>query len=123
MKKLIVATVLSFVTATAASSAPTFVISNEVSHPSRCLNVINPVTGQYLRQAEIDTTDMMEYLTENGFEKVSKKRGPCQTTFSAKHDAAHVVFVFSTLSGEFVGLDATKFEAGAVLPKIDGINF
>jgi hypothetical protein len=123
MKHIAAAIAMSIASVTAVSASPVFEISEEVSHPSLCLNVINPVTGRYLRQADIDTTKMMEYMGANGFEKVTKKRGPCQTTYTSKTDDALVTFVFSTMSGEFVGLDATKFKAGAVLPKIDGIKF
>jgi hypothetical protein len=123
MKNIAAAIAMSIASVTAVSASPVFEVSKEVSHPSLCLNVINPVTNQYLRQAEIDTTKMMEYLGAKGFKEVSKKRGPCQTTYTSKTEGALVMFVFSTLSGEFVGLDATKSNADFELPKIDGIKF
>jgi hypothetical protein len=103
MKHFIAAAVLALATSSTASASSDITISNDRSSATGCVNVINPFTGSYLRQAEIDTSEMLDYLGRNGFKEVVKKVGPCQTWFTVEDERADIYFVYSTLDGEFVG--------------------
>jgi hypothetical protein len=121
MKRTFLAIAVAVTSASGAFASSDLTISSESSSPNGCLNVMNPISGKFFRQAEIDTSEMMDYLGQNGFKKVVKKRGACQTTFSATSDRADVNFVYSTITGEFVGFEGTMFDDAMKAPDNFGL--
>jgi hypothetical protein len=116
MKKLITALAVSLIATAASASSqlpkvsqvievvPGFTVTLKEDPTSPCVNILNPFSGKYLRQAEIDTGRMMNYFTEAGFKKITLRRGPCITSFNAQSERGEVEFEFSTVTGELVGI-------------------
>jgi len=67
-----------------------------------CVNVANPLTGRFLRQAYIPFEDVAARNTQNGFGVSRMSRGACETKVVATSDTHKIVTTFSTITGEVI---------------------